>query len=170
MKFVNQLLSGHLARYPEMRLEDIYKLLHQAALGPGHAVKDAAQARKQLEAEVAALGAGPMEPENDVISPDGKLARIHLRTFMASGRDIGKLCDAFVTTANTWPASTGKLAKFCGCLADLAESGGIPFGRAEVVTWFDRIAQAGYPPVHHSTGFSERYKPAYRVVNIADLG
>jgi len=44
MKFVNQLLSQHIARYPRMQLDDIYKLLHQAALGPGHAVKDTAAA------------------------------------------------------------------------------------------------------------------------------
>lgn len=166
MKFVSQLLSRHLDRYPHMRLDDIYKLLHQAALGPGHAVKDATDARKRLDAEAAALGLGPVEPEDDVISPDGKLARVHLRRFVAGGGDLGKLCDAFVETANTYPPSMDKLAKFCGCLADLAASGGIPFSREEVVQWFDRIAQAGYPAVHHSEEFAGRYKPAYRVVNI----
>jgi hypothetical protein len=170
LKFVNQLLSAHLARYPAMRLEDIYKLLHQAALGPGHAVQNAMQARQLLEAEAAQVGAGPAEPERDVISPDGALARIHLRPFIAGGGNLDRLCDAFVATANNWPASTEKLARFCSCLADLADSGGIPFGREEVVAWFDGIAKAGYPAVHHSPEFSERYKPAYRVVNIADLG
>ena len=166
MKFVNQLLSGHLERYPHMRLDDIYKLLHQAALGPGHAVKDAAEARKRLEAEAAVMGAGPVELQTDVISPDGKLARIHLRSFVASGGDIGRLADAFVQTANTYAPSVEKLAKFCGCLADLATAGGIPFEREEVVQWFDRVARSGYPAIHHSASFAERYKPAYRVVNI----
>ena len=163
---MNDLLTRHLARYPGMRLEDIYKLLHQAALGPGHAVRDAAEAWQRLEAEISALGAGPLEPERDVISPDGKLARIHLRTYVAGGGDARRLCDAFVATANAWPASTDRLAKFCGCLADLAAAGGIPFPRQDVVEWFERIAQAGYPPVHHSAGFADRHKPAYRVVNV----
>lgn len=166
MKFVNQLLSGHLARYPAMQLEDVYKLLHQAALGPGHAVKDAVEARRRLQAEAASLDAGPAEPTRDVISPDGKLARIHLRSFMAGGGDLARLGDAFVETANAWPASTEKLAKFCGCLADLASAGGIPFRREEVVDWFDGIAQAGYPAVRHSAAFSAAHKPAYRVVNV----
>jgi hypothetical protein len=166
MKFVSQLLSRHLERYPQMRLEDIYKLLHQAALGPGHAVTDAADARKRLQAEADSLGTGPAEPTHDVISPDGKLARVHLRSFMAGGGDLARLSDAFVGTANAWPASTEKLAKFCGCLGDLAAAGGIPFRREEVVPWFDRIAQSGYPAVHHSAAFSAEYKPAYRVVNV----
>ena len=59
MKFVNQLLSAHLKRYPAMQLDDIYKLLHQAALGPGHAVENPAAARKRLDEEWAALGEAP---------------------------------------------------------------------------------------------------------------
>jgi len=166
LKFVSQLLSRHLERYPHMQLEDVYKLLHQAALGPGHAVKDAAEARTRLEAEAAALGSGPDEPAQDVISPDGRLARIHLRPWLAAGGRLEDLCSAFVQTANTWPPSPDKLAKFCGCLGDLAATGGLPFGKDEVVAWFDRIAAAGYPAVHHSEKYSSSYKPAYRVVSI----
>ena len=40
MKFIGQLLGQHRQRYPRMALADIYKLLHQAALGPGHAVSE----------------------------------------------------------------------------------------------------------------------------------
>jgi len=166
MKYVNELLSRHLHRYPRMQLEDIYKLLHQAALGPGHAVRDEADARARLEAEAAALRDGPEEPVRDVISPDGKLARIHLRPFLASGGRLDDLCAAFVETANNYPPAPEKLAKFCGCLGDLAAAGGIPHPVADVVAWFDRIAASGYPAVHHSAVFADNYKPAYRVVSI----
>lgn len=169
MKFVNQLLSQHLSRYPSMGLEDIYKLLHQAALGPGHAVQDPAQARERLASEAASLGDGPAEPERDIISPDGRLARIHLRTYLASGGQIDRLSDAFVQTAGSYPGSIEKLAKFCGCLADLADAGGIPYSRQEVQAWVDNIARQGYPAVHHSTRYAEDYKPAYRVVDISLL-
>ena len=164
MKFVNQLLSQHIARYPRMQLDDIYKLLHQAALGPGHAVKDAAAARAWLEKEVAELGTGPVEPENDIISPDGRLVRVHLRTWVAAGRSLDDLNRVFVETANSYPPSRDRLEKFCGCLGDLAGAGRIPFAQQEVVAYFDRIAQAGYPVVHHSRTYTDAYRPAYRVV------
>lgn len=166
MKFIGQLLSLHLTRYPGMQLEDVYKLLHQAALGPGHAVKDKADARGRLQTEAASLGAGPQEPVRDVISPDGKLARIHLRPFLADGGSLDDLCDAFVETANNHPPSAEKLAKFCGCLGDLAAAGGIPWPKQDVVMWFDRIAASGYPSVHHSPGFTASVRPAYRVVSV----
>jgi len=58
MKFVGQLLSQHLKRYPRMELSDIYKLLHQATLGPGHAAKDRETALALLEGEAVNLGEG----------------------------------------------------------------------------------------------------------------
>lgn len=166
MKFVSQLLSSHLARYPAMQLDDIYKLLHQAALGPGHAVDNPAAARKRLDDELAALGNGPAEPMEDIISPDGRLGRVHLRSFVAAGGKPDALHRAFVETANSYPASPDKLAKFCGCLGDLAAAGGIPFKREEVVAYFDKISRDGYPAVHHSEAFRHAYHPAYRVVAI----
>ncbi len=69
-------------------------------------------------------------------------------------------------TANTYPASADKLAKFCGCLGDLAAAGGIPFTQEEVVAYFELIAQGGYPAIHHSEAFRNAYQPAYRVVAI----
>ena len=166
MKFINQLLSQHIARYPRMQLDDIYKLLHQAALGPGHAVKDVTNARAWLEKEAAELGPGPVEPENDIISPDGRLARVHLRSWVAAGRRLDDLNRVFFETANSYTPSRERLEKFCGCLGDLASAGGIPFAQQAVLAYFDRIAQAGYPVVHHSNTYTDSYKPAYRVVAI----
>ena len=157
MKFVGQLLSHHLKRY---------KLLHQAALGPGHAIDDAAAARKRFDAELAALAVGPDDPVADAISPDGRLARIHLRPYIQAGHSADALFEAFVQTARSHPASREKLAKFCGCLGDLADSGGIPFSQKRVTEYFAGIAKQGYPVVAHSAAYREAYHPAYRVVSL----
>src|SRR3954454_8185237 len=82
MKFISQLLSSHLQRYPRMQLEDIYKLLHQAAMGPEHAVQDPALARARLLEEMQQLTSSPADPLVDPISPDGRLARVHLRAYV----------------------------------------------------------------------------------------
>jgi hypothetical protein len=166
MKFVNKLLSAHFERYPAMQLDDIYKLLHQAALGPGHAVDTPAAARKRLDQEMAALGKGSAEPLQDIISPDGRLGRVHLRSYLAAGGSPDALHRAFVDTANSYAASPDKLAKFCGCLGDLAAAGGIPFAQEDVLAYFEKIARDGYPAVHHSEAFRNAYQPAYRVVAV----
>lgn len=164
MKFIGQLLGRHLQRYPGMELADIYKLLHQAAMGPGHAVRDPEGARAMLRAEMQSLSVGPPDPIADPISPDGKLARIHLHPYVAAGRDPNALADAFVQTAQRFTASPEKLAKFCGCLGDLADAQGIPFSRTQVGEYFDAIIAQNYPVVRHSDAYRTAYRPAYRVV------
>ncbi|MFO1318442.1 MAG: hypothetical protein U1F52_02400 [Burkholderiales bacterium] len=168
MKFIGQLLGGHFARYPAMQLEDVYKLLHQAALGPAHAVTGA-DAAARLAAEIGALDAGPSEPLVDVISPDGRLARIHLRPYAAAGLDSAVLARAFTETASRVPPAPEKLAKFCGCLGDLADAGGLPFPRADVEAFMNARRDAGWPAVHHSAAYRDAYAPAYRVVDLDRL-
>jgi hypothetical protein len=164
MKFVGQLLAAHLERYPRMQLADLYKLLHQAAMGAGHAITDPDEARRGLRAECAALQAAADEPLIDPISPDQRIARVHLRAYLHAGRDLDALADAFLATPATCPANPDKLAKFCACLGDLAEAGGIPFRRDEVEAYFAGIRTQGYPVVRHSETYRSAYRPAYRVV------
>jgi hypothetical protein len=164
MKFIGQLLAHHLQRYPRMELVDVYKLLHQSAMGPGHAIDDPADARAKLVAEVANLGEGPEDPIADPISPDGKMARVHLRPYFAAGHTANVLVDAFVQTGRTYPAAPEKLEKFCACLGDLAAAGGIPFSRDEVERYIQSISGRAYPVVHHSDAYRAAYRPAYRVV------
>lgn len=168
MKFVSSLLKAHLERYPDMQLADIYKLLHQAALGNAHALTEAAAVRARLHEEIAAMGARPseplIEPLIDPISPDGKLARIHLRAYTAAGHDVDALAQAFIATAQQRPPQQDKLERFCACLGDFAATGEIAFDAALVRAYFARIVESGYPVVHHSDAFRSAYRPAYRVV------
>jgi hypothetical protein len=168
LKFISQLIGAHRARYPDMTLADVYKLLHQAALGPAHAV-DLATARARLLEELASLGSGPVEPLVDPISPDGRLARVHLRTWAARALPAERLAEAFVATAGSWPADAAKLARFCGCLGDLADAGGVPATRAEVEAFVTRCEREGWPALHHSAAFRSAHAPAYRVVDVSLL-
>jgi hypothetical protein len=149
-----------------MQLADLYKLLHQAALGAGHAVTSALEASSRLQAEAASLGSGPDDPSIEAISPDGRLARVHLRPYLAAGHDLARLAEAFARTPEVVAPAPDKLAKFCGCLGDLADASGIPFSRAEVADYFNAIAAQGYPAVRHSQPYRDAYQPAYRVVAI----
>ena len=168
MKFIGQLLGEHLGRYPLMQVADVYKLLHQAALGSAHAV-DPANAREQLHQEATGLTPAPDALLAEVISPDGRLARVHLATYLGRGMSLDSLADAFAGTASTCAGSTDKLAKFCGCLGDLADAGGIPFTRVEVEAFMGTRQQQGWPAVRHSDAYRAAYAPAYRVVDVTLL-
>ena len=45
------LIRTHLDRYPDAGIQDVYKLLHQATFGPGHAISSKKAAREWLGQE-----------------------------------------------------------------------------------------------------------------------
>ncbi len=157
-------LLEHAKRYPQLEPQDCYKLLFQAVLGAEHAVADEAGARKWMENELASLGDGPDEPLVDSIAPDGALARVHLRQFVARGGDAAKLVRAFVATAQRKFGTRDQLAEDWNQVVALAEEKRLPFTAAAAREFGDKMRTAGWPAVHHSKAFGAVYRPAYRVI------
>lgn len=48
----------HLTRYPLLQIQNLYKLLHQAALGSEHALTDRLPVERWLRRELAEMGEG----------------------------------------------------------------------------------------------------------------
>lgn len=151
------ILQSHFDRYPEMQIQDIYKLIHQAALGSEHAVTDRHAACLWLEREIMQLGDNNSEPMIDPISADGLIVRVHLRPFLAQNANLEALLTAFIRTANEYHGDEQTLKKYW----DIATCSGI-FPRAAMEDFIQSMQ--GYPAVHHSAIYTQRYRPAYRVI------
>jgi len=165
-----QILARQMARYPRLAIQDLYKLIYQAALGAEHAVPDVAAAQDWLERELRQLGAGPPEPIVDVISPDGCLVRVHLRPYVAAGGDPGALLTAFVRTAKEHGGTGEQLRRYWSYAVRLAAMGGLPFNQTDLRSFWADVAAQGFPVVHHSAAYRAAYKPAYRVIRQEFLG
>jgi hypothetical protein len=162
---LEQILEAQIARYPRMQPQDLYKLLHQAAMGSEHAVSDREAARLWLFREIETLESpGPEEPLMEPLSPDGQLVRVNLRPFVRMGGDAAVLSEAFVQTSNLYTADPATLERYCDQAVTLAREGALPFAASELEALFTRQEQQGYPAVHHSEGYADAYRPAYRVV------
>lgn len=153
MKFTT-LLENHQNRYPAMQAQDAYKLIHQAACGPAHAVTNPQAAQDWLEEELQTLHDPYPEPAIDPISPDGALVRVHLAPYLAAGGNIERLLDAFITTSREFPADPTKLRKYFDTALAL-------FPGLESLV--ETLKPQGYPAMHHSPAYRKAYKPAYRV-------
>lgn len=156
---IEPILRSHFSRYPEMQVGDVYKLLHQAAMGSEHAVSNPESARNWLTRELAEMGAGPDEPLIDPISPAGEIVRVHLRSFVAAGHDPDELLDAFIRTANEYQGDVRLLEGFWQDAAGL-----VRFSAAEMADFLSSMKENKYPAVHHSHAYEQSYRPAYRVV------
>jgi len=166
---LEQILEAQIARYPRMQPQDLYKLLHQAAMGSEHAVSDREAARQWLFREIETLESpGPdeplLEPSIEPLSPDGQLVRVNLRPFVRMGGDAAALSEAFVQTSELYTADPATLERYTDQAVTLAREGALPFAAAELEALFTRQEQQGYPPVHHSKEYADAYRPAYRVV------
>lgn len=124
---MNEIFLDHLHRYPCMTLEDVYKLIHQAAMGSAHAIKDIVSARAWRSQEISTLGEGPTELLIDPIASDGRIVRIHLRPFVDRKLDPESLILAFVLTAKEFAGSTEPLREYADVAIKLAEEQRFPF-------------------------------------------
>ena len=158
------ILALQAARHPQMAPEDLYKLLHQAAMGSEHAMTDSAGVRAWMTNELATMGEGTAEPMVDTIAPGGRVVRVHLRPWVAAGRSTDSLLYAFIATARAVPQDTPMLARYLAVADSMVAEGKLPF---PVKPWRALVAAqraGGYPAIHHSEAYESAYHPAYRVV------
>jgi hypothetical protein len=163
---LRRLLADQAARYPGMQVQDLYKFLHQAALGSEHAVRDTAMARNWMDREIASLDtAAAFEPLIDPLLPDSQLVRVNLRPYLRKGGDPELLLHAFVRTANEYPGDSAALERFWSIAEVMCAEGGLPFPAAELEAFFAARREQGFPAVHHSEDYGRLYRPAYRVIS-----
>jgi len=166
MKFspFQKIIVNHAERYPWWVAPDLYKLMHQAAMGSGHAVASIERAGESLQEELAGLGEGPDEPLLDPITPDGVIVRVHLRPLVQKGLPPKVLLDAFLKTANQFRGDEHVLKKYIMESIELAERSRIHMRPHDLKRYLGLVSSAGFPAVHHSEEFNRVYRPAYRVV------
>lgn len=158
------ILIDQLTRYPKLELQDLYKLIYQAAMGSEHAISDTDMVHTSLERELEALANGPTEPVIENISADGRVVRVNLRPYFAAKGDRSALITAFVRTANEYKGSNSQLRRYWSYAERMAADGELPFTYAALERFFSEMQAQGFPAVHHSTTYASAYHPAYRVI------
>jgi hypothetical protein len=164
---VAALIQAHVERYPALDEGDIYKLLHQAVFGPGHAIKNVKAAREWLERESEILKPVSGEPLIENVHPEGAVTRLHLRPYLAAHGSLGKLLDAFVQSSKVITGDTATMSEWWRAFEHMVGAGDVLAHRFEArnVALLGRIReQEGWPAMQHSPRFDRTYHPAYRVL------
>lgn len=160
-----EIICAHARRYPCWQIVDIYKLAYQAVFGAEHALRDVRAARAYLEDEWAHLPTGLIQaPLFEPLRPDGRLGRLHLRSYKAQGGDLTELFRRWMLTAERVHGTVDALREVWREVECVARSGELPFAMSELDAFWNAQAAQGFPPVHHSSAYRSAYAPAYRVV------
>ena len=154
----------HLQRHPDMQVEDIYKLVYQAAMGNDHSVTDTAAARFNLLMEFDEVLADSSEPLVEPLSPDGRIVRINLRPYKAGQGDVNLLYFAMIRSSHFLRPSSERLDTWLDEIVEESEYGTIPVDKGTLKTYFAQKRADGFPAVEHSETYETLYAPSYRVV------
>ena len=156
------ILARHHRLYQALELRDIYKLLYQRVFGPEHSIDDPRAARERLYLEVIQLPTTPVSiPTLEPLS--AVLCRVNLRPFIRAGGDIGRLWKVFRQTVRDF--QPGSLADFQRDWNRFRNTAWAQYHAPELLEQFwQRMATADFPSVHHSQRYTKVHAPHYRVV------
>lgn len=161
------LIQTHVARYPELDITDVYKLLHQGVFGPGHSIPNRKAAREWLEQEARQQTPRAGELLLESVHPQNEVVRLHLRPYLAANGELPALLDAYIKSADTVPGEQTSMAAWWEVFAEMVAPGGLLFGRFEprTVALIGRTrANEHWAASHHSPVYNTRYRPVYRVL------
>ncbi len=164
LKDFREVILNNFRLYPLMDARDVYKLVYQSAMGPGHAVPDPEIVRKWMDYEVNNLEEYDDENMTEELFFESKLIRVNLRPFLKGGGDAGKLCEIFIETANTFEPEIQNIRKLWKYAEDLSSEGLIGITVSDLASFILEMEKKSFPAAHHSTAYRGKYKPAYRVV------
>lgn len=158
------LIAQHLRQYPAMTVQDVYKLIYQGVLGPEHLMPSAEAFTAALQAELVGLRAGRRETLLEPVRPDGVLSRVHLRAWLSLGRPLAELAAECLAAGRRAWGTPADLRQVWAYFAALARQERFPtLSPAQVAALQARLEADGFPALHHSKVYAERYQPAYRL-------
>lgn len=163
------LIRVHLDRYPIMNWVDVYKLLHQATFGVGHKVARQQDEREWLEHDFKVNSPNANEMLIEVISPDERWLRLHLRPYMAAGGGLEPLLEAYSRSALVRQGSADQMAERWAAFEEMVAQGSNDQWPLWEVRLFGRMQRdQKWPAVQHSPAFFQAYDPIYRIMTAED--
>ncbi len=164
------LIRTHVSRYPALDILDVYKLLHQAVFGPGHAITNQRATREWLERESDLLIPSYDESLLENIHPQGQIVRVHLRPYLAARGSLEKLLEGYIRSSTAVQGDPEDMSAAWNVFQRMTENGGAFASRfpARTIALVGRTrASENWPASHHSPAYDQTYKPAYRVLTLS---
>jgi hypothetical protein len=157
-----RLLADHLERRPFMKLQDIYKMRHQGAWGPGYLVTDKEKAWRSFQGEWNQADKLSADPVVEVLSP--RFVRVNLGPYKRKNYSAADLFSAWLSGTTQRPDGEPVMVQSFQALMRGIRQDHIHFDLGEVETFENEMHKLNYPSLSHSEGYIQQYRPHYRVV------
>jgi hypothetical protein len=156
------LISRQKHNYPEITVQDVYKLLYQSVFGVKHLLMDTVMSKKYLWQEYESITPKD-EPLFENISLDGSIVRINLKSFKHKNLSLEQLLKVMKLSAESINGDPSEFKKYWDEYERMVINKELSFNIEEIRKYREKITP--HPPEeHHSEIYIQRYSPSYRVV------
>ena len=156
-----QRLLSHFNTYPQLRIQDIFKYLHQSVFGCEHMISSPERAVTYIQTEAQS---DPCSGDASVESLDGEYSRVPL-AYLSKGLSAETLGKLFYLSASAEKDTAERLDDRLNIAEQLIAEGKISLSLSDFKAARARWQADGYPAIHHSEAFREAYHPSYRVIS-----
>lgn len=158
-----KILINHYKKYPQMQIEDFYKLIYQNEFAGGHLIDDIKSSYKYLEEEIKSLD--KLNESNSMFEDIGNgLARIYLNSLNQTAISLNTVNKFFVNTANSVIGSKENFQEKLNIFFKCCKGGILPYDVQKVSDFLDEQKNKGYKHISHSDEYRKAYLPSYRVI------
>jgi len=160
-KNLNQIISGHMLKYPKSQALDILKLIYQNEFGCGHLVTDEAQCLQMLLDECSTVS----EKGGSLFEPIGNgYSRINLSAAKKEQIPMELIARLFYLSAKRQGGSVDGFLEKTEAVKELFVQNAFPFAVSEVESFIAEWKNSGCKAFSHSNTYRENYRPSYRVI------
>ncbi|TET78767.1 MAG: hypothetical protein E3J41_03725 [Candidatus Cloacimonadota bacterium] len=165
-KNLKALITYHERLHPSLTVQDVYKVLFQATMGPQHIMNDKEKAFTKLKKEFKRIKPDCITDEELIehVSIDGTVARVNLRPYKRKFSDIEPLFNIMVKSAENFIPDKEELIKLWERFKTLVQKGELDFYYNEVLACASEIMLKGVTHITHSEMYRRNENPSYRVV------
>jgi hypothetical protein len=160
-------IGNQLEKYPQSRLQDIYKNFYQDCFGTGHAISDTDMVLNYLKNELQYAPPTPSAPMIEEIGWRHNFVRVSIDLVRQGKISAEDLTNAFVASASKINAKdTANWKNEWQTITHIIEKNNLPvINYAEDKIMIDDILRNNpNAAMHHSEAFNEHYNPHYRVI------
>ncbi|MFA6335852.1 MAG: hypothetical protein WCX48_09955 [Bacteroidales bacterium] len=167
---IEKSIRQQLEKYPESRLQDIYKNFYQDCFGTGHAINDTSMVKNYLTNELrntTGTSSTSSFPMVDTIGWRHNFVRVNIELVRQGKISEETLTDAFISSASKINEDdTANWVNEWHSIIKIIEDKKLPVKDSEIdKLGIDSILRLNpKAAMHHSKAFNEYYNPHYRVI------
>lgn len=162
---VFNLVISHLNRYPAMKVQDVYTLIYQGAMGPGGLSADPQVFIDQLVQEFEETKADKDQTLWERIRPDGELVRVFISALKARSSELQTLSTLCLWTSSIFVGDKEDLIDGWNTFRHICFDNRLrKFPEDEISEITEWAEKNKYPSLLHSAIYRENYHPHYRLL------